>query len=64
MLRIDDLKGRIEGFREICYQHHLSLLQGKSVLDADIADLQKSYERLKEAWSEFLITTGLGILWI
>jgi hypothetical protein len=64
MLRIDDLKERIGEFHEICYRHHLSLLKGKSVPDTDISDLQKGYERLKEAWSEFLITTGLGILWI
>lgn len=64
MLRVDDLKGRTEEFREICYQHHLSLLQGKSVPDADIAELQKSYERLKEAWLEFLRMTGLGIIYL
>jgi uncharacterized protein YuzB (UPF0349 family) len=64
MLRVDDLKGRTEEFCEICYQRHFSLLEGKSVSDTDIAGLQKSYERLKEAWLEFLRMTGLGILWI
>jgi uncharacterized protein YuzB (UPF0349 family) len=64
ILRVDDLMGRTEEFCEICYQHHFSLLQGKSVSDTDIADLQKGYERLKEAWSEFLRMTGLGIIYL
>jgi uncharacterized protein YuzB (UPF0349 family) len=64
MLRVDDLMGRTEEFCEICYQHHFSLLEGKSVSDMDIANLQKRYEWLKEAWLELLRMTGLGIIYI
>jgi ABC-type uncharacterized transport system ATPase subunit len=64
MLRIDDLKRETKEFCNICYQYHFSLLQGKSVSDTDIADLQKGYERLKEAWLEFLAKNGLGIIYL
>jgi hypothetical protein len=63
-LEINELVERAEDFCEACYQYHYSLLEGKSVSDTDIACLRKGYERLKEAWSEFLAKNGLGIIYL
>jgi hypothetical protein len=52
-LEIDDLIKRAEEFYRLCNEY-----QG------DISDLERSYERLKKAWSEFLIKNKLGIIYI
>jgi hypothetical protein len=63
-LEIDELARRAKDFYETCYQYHYSLLEGKSVSDTDIAGLREGYERLKEAWLEFLTRNGLGVIYI
>jgi hypothetical protein len=63
-LEINELIGRAEDFCKVCYQYHYSLLVGKSVSDTDIAGLREGYERLKEAWLEFLAKNRLGIIYL
>jgi uncharacterized protein YuzB (UPF0349 family) len=63
-LEINELIKRAEDFCEACYQYHYSLVEGKSVSDTDIAGLREGYERLKEAWLEFLAKNRLGIIYL
>jgi hypothetical protein len=42
----------------------LFLKGGKPMPNTDIEDLQKDYEQLKEAWSNLIKTTGLGLIYL
>jgi hypothetical protein len=63
-LEINELAKRAEDFCEACYQYHYSLLEGKSVSDTEITGLREGYERLKEAWLEFLLKNRLGLIYL
>jgi len=63
-LELSSLTQQATEFYKLCCQFHFSLLVGKSVSDGDTAGLRKGYERLKEAWLEFLAKNGLGIIYL
>jgi len=63
-LELSSLTQQTTEFHKLCYQYHYSLLVGKGVSGGDMANLQKGYERLKEAWLEFLAKNGLGIIYL
>jgi hypothetical protein len=64
VLQVDNLMKQTEELSWTTMLLVLFLKGGKPMPNTDIEDLQKDYEQLKEAWSNLIKTTGLGLIYL